>query len=288
MNADALFSMKKKKSQAQPKKKPSGQKPVEAFFQKDVEPSAASAAAAAEGVREPPTDVATKKKKAGKGESPPTKKQKNVGDVAEKAAPIVIIEEQSSSESPVAGVLTAPSDLPRESLQIPLIKGTAVMHNTIEPRAFLGSITSPLDRRALETYDDEALENKILRSSLTACIALGEQARRLEAWRLHKAEQEETRKKLIHDKDASLRETCMLEEALRQMELKLEAVRMEARAEGKAEAEMAAAKDAKKADVEAEKAKLEAVAAVERAAVDAFVAEGWEAAEREEWVSSVV
>ncbi|CAH9088646.1 unnamed protein product [Cuscuta europaea] len=95
---------------------------------------------------------------------------------------MVIIEDRSSAEPSAATALTAPSsdpsgEFPRETLHVPLVKGTAVMHGTIDPKDFLGSITSDLDRKALGTYDDKALENKILRSSLTACIALGEQVR---------------------------------------------------------------------------------------------------------------
>ncbi|CAH9115758.1 unnamed protein product, partial [Cuscuta europaea] len=108
-------------------------------------------------------------------------------------------------------------EFPRDTLQVPLVKGTAVMYGTIEPKAFLGSITSDLDRKALGTYDDEALENKIHRSSLTflqACIALGEQARRLEEWRLQKVHNDEKLKKLIHENSDAIRQMAQLEEIL--------------------------------------------------------------------------
>ncbi|CAH9082472.1 unnamed protein product [Cuscuta europaea] len=129
------------------------------------------------------------------------------------------MEEQSSSEPPAKTTSTAPSgfplgNVPRETLQLSLVKGSAVTHGTVEPKAFLLGMTSELDRAALGKYDDATLENKILWSSLTACIALGEQAHRLEEWRLQKVPQEESMKKLIRDKDAALREMCRLEEAL--------------------------------------------------------------------------
>ncbi|CAH9105751.1 unnamed protein product, partial [Cuscuta europaea] len=81
-------------------------------------------------------------------------------------------------------------ELPRDIRQLSFAPGASLMHGTAEPRAFLRGITSKMDREVFETYDDDALENRILRSSLTACIALGEHARRREERRLHEAAQD--------------------------------------------------------------------------------------------------
>ncbi|CAH9077089.1 unnamed protein product [Cuscuta europaea] len=282
MDANALFALNKKKGKAQAKKKdPSGQQPVDAFFQKEMtEPSAVAVVADVAGGHEEEED--------GKGVEPPVKKQKVVGDVAEKAALMVIIEDRSSAEPPAAIVLTAPSndpsgEFPRETLQVPLVKGTAVMYGTIEPKAFLGSITSDLDRKALGTYDDEALENKILRSSLIACIALGEQARRLEEWRLQKAHNDEKLKKLIHANSDAIKQMAQLEEDLRQAKAETERDRAV-----RAEAERIHTEATKKNVEEAERARAEAVSAAERSAVESFVAEGWTAEERKAWLSLMV
>ncbi|CAH9060125.1 unnamed protein product [Cuscuta europaea] len=167
-----------------------------------------------------PGDGGTKKKKGSKGVEPPAKKQKGPGDVAEKAAPLVIIEDHSSPEPPVVTVVIAQTDLPlgnfpRETLQLSLARGASVMHDSAEPKAFLRGITSVMDKAALATYDDEALESKIFRSSLTACISLGEHARKLEQWRLHKAEQDEKMKELILKNSGSVKQMAQLEENLR-------------------------------------------------------------------------
>ncbi|CAH9091896.1 unnamed protein product, partial [Cuscuta europaea] len=84
-----------------------------------------------------------------------------------------------------------------EVLTLSLPAGTAVLNGTADPRALLRGITLGIDRAALGADDDQALEDRILRSSLTTCIALGEQARRLEEWRLHKAGQDAKMKELI-------------------------------------------------------------------------------------------
>ncbi|CAH9070695.1 unnamed protein product [Cuscuta europaea] len=158
------------------------------------------------------------------------------------------------------------------------------MHDTVEPKGFLKGITSEMDRAALGTYDDDALQNKILRASLTACIALGEQARRFDEWRLQKAQQDESLKKLIHDNADAVRQMMNLEEELRQA--KAEAER--ARAEGKAKAEKAAAEAAQKALEEAEAVKAEAVAKAREDAIAVFLLEGWKAEGHKDWVASVL
>ncbi|CAH9109336.1 unnamed protein product, partial [Cuscuta europaea] len=140
-----------------------------------------------------------------------------------------------------------------------------------------------MDRAALGTYDDDALENKILRSSLTACIALGEQARRGKVLRLEKVQQDEQLKKLVHDNAEAVRQMAKLEEALQQMELQLEAAN-----KGKAEAEKTAVEAAKKAVEEAEEAKNKAISVAREEAVGAFVAEGWRAEGRKQWLALVM
>ncbi|CAH9102649.1 unnamed protein product [Cuscuta europaea] len=275
MDAGKLFALKKKgKSQAQ-KKDPSVQPPVGAFFQKEApEPSAAEGVV---GVAE----GATKKKKGGKVVEPPTKKQR--GTVAQDA-PLVIIEDRPSPDPPVDAAVTAQinpplRNPPREILQLSLAPGASVLHGSAEPKAFLRGMTSVMDKAALSTYDDEALENRILQSSLTACVALGEHARRLEQWRLRKAEQDREMKELVLKNSEAVKQMAMLEEDLRKA------------AEGKAAAEEArceAERAAKKAAEVAEIAKAEAVAKARKEAVAAFVAEGWKTEDRRQWVASMV
>ncbi|CAH9051491.1 unnamed protein product, partial [Cuscuta europaea] len=93
--------------------------------------------------------------------------------------------------------------------------------------------------------------------------------------------------KLIHDKDASLMDMCRLEEALRQATEGAEQRLRSAVEEAKAEAERIDAEAAKKGAEEVEGAKAEAVAAADKSAVENFVAEGWTAEGRKDWVSSV-
>ncbi|CAH9103860.1 unnamed protein product [Cuscuta europaea] len=136
-----------------------------------------------------------------------------------------------------------------------------------------------MDKVTLPTYDDEALENRILQSSLTACIALGEHARRLEQWCLRKAEQDREMKELVLKNSEAVKQMAMLEEDLRKA------------AEGKAAAEevgQEAERAAKKAAEEAETAKAEAIAKAREEAVAEFMAEGWKAEDRRQWVASVV
>ncbi|CAH9052107.1 unnamed protein product [Cuscuta europaea] len=99
---------------------------------------------------------------------------------------------------------------------------------------------------------------------MLTCIALGEQARRLEEWRLRKAEQDAKMRELIRQNADVVRQMAMLEESLRQMTL-----RAEATDRGRAEAERSAAEALERAVGEVEAAKMEAeaakVEAVERA-----------------------
>ncbi|CAH9089719.1 unnamed protein product [Cuscuta europaea] len=101
-----------------------------------------------------------------------------------------------------------------------------------------------MDKVALSTYDDAALENKILRSSLAACVALGENAQRLKQWRLQKAEQGREMKELILKNSDAVKQMTSLEEDLRKAaegaELKVKAAVEEARLEAERAAKKAA------------------------------------------------
>ncbi|CAH9081916.1 unnamed protein product [Cuscuta europaea] len=293
---EALFAMKKKKERAQAQKKEkkesSGQKPIDEVFPKETaEPSAAAAPVTAAGGAK--ADVAAKKKKGGKGVEPPIKKQKVVGDAVEKAAPLIILDDQPSADPPAIDTPMAQTDLPsgkmpREIIRLSLAPGASVLHGSAEPLSFLRGITSMMDKEALSTYNDDALEARALRSALTACITFGEQARRREEWCRHKAELERSVEELIRDKDAALREVCKLEDALRQAELRLKEARDDGKAEGRVEAERVAAEERKQAVEDAEKAKAEAAAKAREEAIAGFTSEGWKAEGQSEWVASVV
>ncbi|CAH9070413.1 unnamed protein product [Cuscuta europaea] len=232
----------------------------------------------------------------GKDVAPVGKKSKK-GDAGRKDPLVLIIDGQSASDPPVM-VVMAPAhppsaqqgegDLSREDIQFSLIKGTAIVHGTVDPKEFLRGATPSLDKASLSRLEDDALDNKILRSSLTACIALSKQVRRAEQLRLQKAEQDETLRRLVHDNADAARQMARLEESPRQAEQKLEAAKVETRAEGRAEAEKAAAEAAKKAADEAEAVKEVAIAKAQEEAVAAFVAEGWKAEGYNQWLSSAV
>ncbi|CAH9096096.1 unnamed protein product, partial [Cuscuta europaea] len=145
------------------------------------------------------------------------------------------------------------------------------MNGTADPRVLLRGITPEIDRAALGADDDQALEDRILRSSLTTCIALGEQARRLEEWRLRKAEQDAKMRELIRQNSDAIRQMAMLEESLRQMTL-----RAEAADRGKAEAERSAVVALERAAREAEAAKVEAIERARGDAISGFLAWGGE------------
>ncbi|CAH9110434.1 unnamed protein product [Cuscuta europaea] len=253
----------KKKSAKEPKKKGADlQKTVDETLSRGSVPSGLPADEVAD---------AAKRKAAGKDAAPFDKKAKK-RETGTKAPPVLIVDDQPTSEPPV---VAASASVEAPSQVSPL--------EVVDPKAFLRSIAAGMDRSTLGTYDDDALEDKILWSSLTACIALGEQSRRLEEWHLHKAEQDEKMKKLIHQNSDVVRQMAQLEESLRHMELQVEAVNR-----GKAEAERSAAEAIKKAAEEAEAAKAEAVAKAREDALCEFLEEGWKAEGRKQWVSSVV
>ncbi|CAH9118604.1 unnamed protein product [Cuscuta europaea] len=114
---------------------------------------------------------------------------------------------------------------------------------------------------------------------IQACIALGEHARRFDEWRLQKAQQEESLKKLIHDNAEAVRQMAQLERGLQQARAEAERAAKE-----RVEMEKAAAEAAKKALEDAEAAKAEVAAA----AVPAFMTEGWKAEGHKDWVASVM
>ncbi|CAH9110440.1 unnamed protein product [Cuscuta europaea] len=181
MNIRGFADLKKKKSSKVPKGTDAGiPKPVGDFFKMPEGPSTVPSADAA---------AAAKRKAAGK--APEGKRQKK-GDARKKDPPVVIVDECPASgthvEMPVAEAPRGVREPPSEVLMVSLPMGTAVMNCMVDPRVLLKGMTPEIDRAALGADDDLALEDKILRSSLTACIALGEQTRRLEEWRLHKAE----------------------------------------------------------------------------------------------------
>ncbi|CAH9105139.1 unnamed protein product [Cuscuta europaea] len=271
MDLNALAALKKQKVKVPGQKEPSKQKPLGEFSKKGSEPS----------------EEAAKRKAAGKAPIPEGKRPKK-GDVGKKA-PRWWLWMSTPLPSPVLKwqrlLLTCPRvrggevSLPREDIRFSLPKGAAITHGTVDPREFLGGATPALDRKALGKLDDEALESKILRSSLTACIALGEYARRFDEWRLQKAQQNESLKKLIHDNAEAMRQMAQLEWDLQQARAAAEKAVKE-----KAEVEKAATEAARKAYEDAEAAKTEAAAGV----VAAFMAEGWKAKGHKDWAASVV
>ncbi|CAH9096938.1 unnamed protein product [Cuscuta europaea] len=125
--------------------------------------------------RGPKAEVAAKKKKGGKGVEPPIKKQKVAGGTIGMAAPLIVIDDQPSAESPavdtpMAQTVLPPENLPREILQLSLAPGASVLHGSAELMSFLRGITSMMDKQALSTHDDDALESKALRSSLAISV----------------------------------------------------------------------------------------------------------------------
>ncbi|CAH9119774.1 unnamed protein product [Cuscuta europaea] len=287
MNANALFAKRKGKTQSK-EKGPSGQKPVDALFPKVIEPSAGDSHAAV-GTGGSKAEAAAKKKRGDKGVEPPTKKQKGAVGAVGGAASLVIIDDMPAVDGPLASVSPKdPVNPPREIRQLSFAPGASLMHGTAEPKAFLRGITSKMDKEVFETYDDDALENRILRSSLTACIALGEQARRREERRLHEAAQDKKVEGLIRKNSEAVKHAAQLEEALREAKAAAEKAKADGIAEGKAEAERAAAEAAKKAADEARTAKERAAAEARGEAVAEFLAEGWRAEGHKEWVASVV
>ncbi|CAH9060391.1 unnamed protein product [Cuscuta europaea] len=231
-----------KKSTKEPNKKDASvQKPLDALPKNVGEPSATA-----------PADAAAKRKPVGKGPGPEGKKPWR-GDAEKKTPLVVVVGEDSASGLHVVAETTAsgpPSaqrgegGLPREDIPSSLLRG--IMH----PIEFLRGATPSFDRAALGKLEDEALESKILRSSLTACIALGEQARRLVEWRLQRAQDAEKMTKMVHDNHDAVRWMAQLKEDLRQPREEAERARKE-----KAEAAKVAAEAAQKAANEVEAAK---------------------------------
>ncbi|CAH9116163.1 unnamed protein product [Cuscuta europaea] len=228
-------------------------------------------------------DAAAGKRKAVTKGSPPATKKPKKGDVAEKEPPVIIADEHPASgvqvEKLPGGTPAGAEELLPEILQVAFPRGMSLASGAVDPGAILRGMTPETDRAALGAYNDAALEDHILRSSLSACLALGEQARRLQEWRLHKAEQDARMRECLLKNQEAVKLGAQLEEELRQMSLKLEAAE-----KGKADAEAAARRAAK----EAEDSKALAVAKAQEEAVEAFVAEGWRAEGRKMWVSSVV
>ncbi|CAH9092422.1 unnamed protein product, partial [Cuscuta europaea] len=231
-------------------------------------------------------DAAAGKRKAATKGSPPATKKPKKGDVAEKEPLVIIADEHPASgvhvEKPSGETPAGAEELLPEVLQVSFPRGTSLASGAVDPGAILRGITPETDRAALGAYNDAALEDHILRSSLSACLALGEHARRLQEWRLHKAEQDAKMKECILKNKEAVKLGARLEEELRQMEQRLEAAE-----KGKVDAE-AAAEEARRAAKEAEDSKALAVAKAREEAVDAFVAEGWRAEGRKMWLSSVV
>ncbi|CAH9147119.1 unnamed protein product, partial [Cuscuta epithymum] len=159
------------------------------------------------------------------------------------------------------------------------------MHGTLNPREFLKGATPPTDKSVLSRAKDDALSAKVLQASVTAALGLGELLQRMEQYQAQKRQADEAlaeSRRQLQEAQETLRLEKMAFNSI------LENNRVIARAEGKADAERAAAEAAKIAAEEAEAAKKEAVAEAEKNAVAAFVAEGWRAEDRKEWVASVI
>ncbi|CAH9103579.1 unnamed protein product, partial [Cuscuta europaea] len=269
MNVKGLARFKNKPAKDPKGSDAGGQKPVGAFLKK------------------PGGDAAAAKRKATAKESPPVGKKSKKGDTTKKDPPVVIVDDCPASgvheEMPVAKVPRGVREPSLEVLTLSLPAGTAVLNGTADPRALLGGITLDIDRAALGADDDQALEDRILRSSLTTCIALGEQARRLEEWCLHKAGQDAKMKELILKDSKATKLMAQLEEDLQLA--RAEAGRLR---EEKAKAEEAAAESAKKAAEEAEAVRAKAVVTAREEAIFGFLDGGWKAEGHKEWLSSVV
>ncbi|CAH9084963.1 unnamed protein product [Cuscuta europaea] len=275
MNVKGLAGLKKKSPKIKKGTDAGTQKPTSDFFKKSEGPSTV-----------PTSDAAAAAKTKATGKAPEGKKPKK-GDTGKIDPPVVIVDEHSAPgthvEMPTADMPMGIGELPSEVLQVSLPRGTAVMNCTVDPRVLLRGMTPEIDRAALGADDDMALEDKILRCSLTACIALDEQARRLEEWRLHKAEQDAKMKELVHQNSNAIRQMVVLEESLRQMTL-----RAEAADRGKAEAKRSAVEAIEKATKEAEAAKAESIAKAREEAISGFLTGGWKTEGYKQWLSSVM
>ncbi|CAH9112539.1 unnamed protein product [Cuscuta europaea] len=232
-------------------------------------------------LKKPEGDAAAAKRKPSAKEPPQAPKKLKKGDAAKDDPPVVIIDDPP--EMPTAQVPRGVREPSLEVLTLSLPAGTAVFNGTADPRALLRGITLDIDRAALGADDDQALEDRILRSSLTTCVALGEQFRRLEEWRLHKARQDAKMKELILRDSQATKLMAQLEEDLRLARTEAERLREE-----KAEAEAAAAEAARRAAEEAEATKAKAVATAREEAISGFLDGGWKTEGHKAWLSSVV
>ncbi|CAH9114888.1 unnamed protein product [Cuscuta europaea] len=220
-------------------------------------------------------------------EPPQAPKKSKKGDAAKDDPPVVIVDDCPGSgvheEMPMAQVPRGAREPSLEVLTLSLPAGTTVLNGTADPRVLLRGITLDIDRAALGADDDQALEDRILRSSLTTCVALGEQFRRLEEWRLHKAGKDAKMKELILKDSKATKLMAQLEEDL-------QLARAEARRlrEEKAKAEEAVAEAARRASEEAEVIRAKAVATAREEAISGFLDGGWKTEGHKPWLSSVV
>ncbi|CAH9077984.1 unnamed protein product, partial [Cuscuta epithymum] len=135
------LAMEKKKDEGPPT-----QRIVDEFFKKpeavkNHEGEGPSKAADEEGSKV----AELKRKNAGKGTKPPEKKQKK-GAVEQKEAPIVIVEEHSSSEAPAQKVGVA---WLTENINFSVKKKSAIMHGTLDPKEFLRGAIPLTDKSVL-------------------------------------------------------------------------------------------------------------------------------------------
>ncbi|CAH9147163.1 unnamed protein product [Cuscuta epithymum] len=227
--------------------------------------------------------VELKRKNAGKGSKPPEKKQKK-GD-AEQDAPVITVEENSSSEAPAQKVGVA---WPTEDVNFSVKKGCAIMHGTLDPREFLRGTTPPTDKSVLSRQKTGPLGSKILQAAVTAALGLGELMQRMEQSDLQRAKAAEIQNKLEEDNAALRKQLMEVEAALRLEKDNVQKKVDDARALGRGDGLEAAAATIKAAAEEAEKAKAEAVAKAEREAVAVFLSDGWKAEDQRQWRASVV
>ncbi|CAH9116037.1 unnamed protein product [Cuscuta europaea] len=286
MDARNLVKLKRQLAREEQKKEaPAQQRAVDEIFPK---------AGAAEEAKEagPVSEAAVggspglelKRKRHGKDPAQPEgkKKKKKKGAPESKEAPVVVVEESSPPKpSGQATDLTWPLD----KVQFSITKETAIMHGTLNPKEFLRGATPPTDKSVLSRQADDVLCSKVLMASVTASLGLGELVQRIEQ---HDSEKKkaaealaEARRQLKEVEDARKAE----QEAFKDI---LEGSKTVARAEGKAEAEKAAADAAKKAAEDAEEARIKAVVEAREEAVATFSEEGWKAEGRQKWVASVV
>ncbi|CAH9110436.1 unnamed protein product, partial [Cuscuta europaea] len=285
MDARNLVKLKRQLAREEQKKEaPAQQRAVDEIFPKaGVAEEAKEVGAVPEAAVGGSPGQEPKRKRLGKDPAQPEgKKKKKKGPPESKEAPVVVVDESSPPKpSGQANDLTWPLD----KVQFSITKGTAIMHGTLNPKEFLRGATPPTDKSVLSHQADDVLCSKVLMASVTASLGLGELVQRIEQ---HDSEKKkavealaEARRQLKEAEDARKAE----QEAFKEI---LEGSKTVARAEGKAEAEKAAADAAKKAAEDAEEARIKAVAEAREDTVAAFAEEGWKAEGRQEWVASVV